>query len=76
MRTYQLNRRQIQEAIRKEGRRVDWIAKRIGLGVGHTYQVLSGKRRIRVASLELLAECLNVRPQDLIDEPFFSDQVG
>ena len=46
--------------IAAQGRRMDWLAERVGVSQGHLTHVLAGRRRLRPEHAQRIAEALGV----------------
>ena len=58
----------LRRAITAQGRRLDWLAERLGISKGHLTRILSGERRLQDAQAKVIAEAL-VLPLELVQQP-------
>lgn len=46
--------------IAAQGRRMDWLAERVGISQGHLTHILAGRRRLRPEHAQRIADALGV----------------
>ncbi len=59
----------VRRLIETQGRRLDWVAERVGISPSHLSNILAGRRQISAAQALALAEALQVPVEYILQTP-------
>ena len=62
--------------LREQGRRLDWVAGRLGVTYSAVYRWCSGQRVIPPARVRELADLLGVHEEDIVEETAQQQKAG